>query len=325
MKAGQLINILVTAPFSEPFRLRLRNTAKKYGCNIRFGADSSDFADAEIIIGDITPNQSELCKNLRWLQITSAGADKYIYGDFLPKNVILTNVTGAFGDGISEYIIGTILAAFRGLFAYRRNQENRFWEDMHTERTLSGSRVLILGCGDIGSKTAVKLKNFGAETVGIRKNIRPAEGFDCIYDINSLDRELSLADIVIGCLPKTPLTYHLLDSRRISLMKSDGLIVNVGRGSLIDTEALTEALSGGHLYGAILDVFEQEPLPATSPLWTMYNVLITPHISGPSFGHSPHTEKLVTDICEENIGRYMNGKPLTNIVPPDLGYAYIEK
>ena len=195
---------------------------------------------------------------------------------------------------------------------------------MHTERTLSGSRVLILGCGDIGSKTAVKLKNFGAETVGIRKKIRPAEGFDCIYDINSLDRELSLADIVIGCLPKTPLTYHLLDSRRISLMKSDGLIVNVGRGSLIDTEALTEALSGGHLYGAILDVFEQEPLPATSPLWTMYNVLITPHISGPSFGHSPHTEKLITDICEENIGRYMNGNPDTTRGAYEKGRFYVD-
>ncbi|MBQ5333828.1 MAG: D-2-hydroxyacid dehydrogenase [Oscillospiraceae bacterium] len=316
------MNILVTAPFSETFRSSLRNEAEKYCCNIRFGTDSSDLSAADIIIGDITAKQAELCHNLRWLQITSAGADKYTYGSFLPENVILTNVTGAFGDGISEYIIGTILALFRGLFSYRQNQERCVWKDMKTERFISGSRALILGCGDIGSKTAVKLKSFGAQTVGIRKNIRPANGFDCIYDLKSLDSELPLADIVICCLPKTPLTDHLLDKRRIGLMKSCALIVNVGRGSLIDTAALTEALAEGHLSGAVLDVFEQEPLSAASPLWAMNNVLITPHISGPSFGHSPHTEKLITDICKENISRYMNGKPLINMIPPDHGYAY---
>ena len=117
----------------------------------------------------------------------------------------------------------------------------------------------------------------------------------------------------------------MLDKRRIALMKSDALLVNVGRGSLIDTDALTEALSGGHLFGAILDVFEQEPLPPDSPLWTMKNVLITPHISGPSFGHSPHTEKLIADICEENIRRFMNGEPLTNTVLPETGYASARK
>ena len=316
------MNILVTAPFSEPFRLRLRTAAEKYSCNICFGIDSSRLASADIIIGDVTAEQAELCSNLKWLQITSSGADKYTYGKHIPENVIITNVTGSFGDGISEYIIGTILAAFRGLFTYRKNQENCVWEDIHTERLIYGSRALILGCGDIGSKTAVKLRSFGAETVGIRKNIRPADGFDSICGMDMLDRELPLADIVIGCLPKTPLTYHLLDKRRIALMKSDALLVNVGRGTLIDTDALTEALSGGHLFGAILDVFEQEPLLPDSPLWTMNNVLITPHISGPSFGHSPHTEKLITDICEENIGRYMNGEPLINTVPSDLGYAY---
>ncbi|MGN0642737.1 MAG: D-2-hydroxyacid dehydrogenase [Huintestinicola sp.] len=315
------MNILVTAPFSEPFRRKLITSAGITGCNISFGTESSELAAADIIIGDITEKQAELCKNLRWLQLTSAGADKYTYGNFLSENVVITNVTGAFGDGISEYIIGTILTMFRGLFIYRKNQGNCVWEDIHTERLIYGSRALILGCGDIGSKTAMKLKSFGAEVVGIRRNIRPAEGFDRIFDINSLDHELACADIVIGCLPKTKLTYHLLDKRRIRLMKSDALIVNVGRGSLIDTDALTEALSEGHLSGAILDVFEQEPLSHNSPLWTMNNVFITPHISGPSFGHSPHTEKIICDICEENIRRYVNNEQLINIVPPELGYA----
>ncbi|MGN0693007.1 MAG: D-2-hydroxyacid dehydrogenase [Oscillospiraceae bacterium] len=316
------MNILVTAPFSEPFRIRLGNTAKKYGCNISFKTDIDALSSAHIIIGDITEKQAELCRELKWLQLTCAGADKYTYGGFLPENVILTNVTGAFGNGISEYIIGAVLAAFRGFFSYRKNQERCIWEDIHIERQLCGSRVLILGCGDIGSKTALKLKCFGAETVGIRKNVRSAEGFDYVYDEAHLDRELSIADVVIGCLPKTPLTEHLLDKRRIGLMKNDALIVNVGRGSLIDMDALAEALSEGHLYGAILDVFEQEPLPNDSPLWKMNNVFITPHISGPSFGHSPRTEKLIYDICAENIRRFINGEQLINTVPSELGYAY---
>lgn len=316
------MNILVTAPFSETSRIRLKNTAEKYNCNISFGTDNDALEEADIIIGNITENQAKLCKKLLWLQLTSAGADKYTYSDFLPENVVLTNATGAFGDVISEYIIGAVLASYRGFFSYRKNQEKRLWEDNRTEKLVSGSRVLILGCGNVGSKTAVKLKSFGAETVGIRKNICPAEGFDYIYDLSSLDRELPLADIVIGCLPKTPLTYHLLDKRRIWLMRSDALIVNVGRGALIDTNALTEALSKGHLFGAILDVFEQEPLQDDSPLWTMNNVFITPHISGPSFGHSPYTEKLISEICEENIRRYMNDEPLINTVPAELGYAY---
>lgn len=316
------MKILVTAPFSEPFRIRLKNAAEKYGCDISFGNDISDFSDADIIIGDVTGEQAKHCKSLKWLQITSSGADKYTYGKHILDSVAVTNVTGAFGDGISEYIIGTILAAFRGLFTYRRNQERSVWEDIHSERLIYGSRVLILGCGDIGSKTAVKLKSFGAETIGIRRNIRPADGFDSIFGMDALDRELALADIIIGCLPRTPLTDHLLDKRRLALMKSDALIVNVGRGSLIDTLALTEALTNGHLFGAILDVFEQEPLPSDSPLWKIDNVLITPHISGPSFGHSPHTEKIIADICEENLRRFVNGEPLTNAVPPELGYAF---
>lgn len=139
-----------------------------------------------------------------------------------------------------------------------------------------------------------------------------------------LDELLPRADLVVCCLPHTAGTVKMLSAERIGIMKPGTILVNVGRGSLLDEDALAAALSSGLLYGAVLDVFENEPLPESSPLWDMENLLITPHISGPSFGYYPEVERIIAEICAENVARFLAGKPLRNVIDRTKGYAVKE-
>lgn len=301
------MKILINAPFSPENKGLLLAAAKSF-------AETDNIESADIIIGDIPREYYGRLGNLKWLQLTSAGADKIVYGGAVSKETLLTNASGAFGEIIAEYVIGGIFCLYRDLFSYRKNQSEKIWRDTKQERMIFGSRVLILGCGNIGKCVSERLRAFGAVTVGVRKSREKYSSFDETYSVEMLEKLLPLADIIICALPKTPNTEHLLNRERLSLVKKDALVVNVGRGSVIDTNALCEKLKSGELFGAVLDVFEQEPLEESSPLWEMENVLITPHISGVSFGHSARTERLIAEICAENLRRYIAGEPLKNIV-----------
>ncbi len=305
------MKLFINAPFSSENRKAIIAAAD--GCEV-----AENPADADIIIGELPETYNP--ERLKFLQLCVAGAEKYC-SENAASSFIIANATGAFGEVISEYILGAVLAVYRGFFTLRDNQRLHLWNDREQERLIFGERALILGCGDIGRNTAVKLKAFGANVAGIRRIPRPTSGFDEVYGIESLDEQLKTADIVICCLPKTPRTDKLLDGGRISLMKRNALVVNVGRGSLIDTSALYSALKKGDIYGAVLDVFEEEPLPENSPLWDLPNLLITPHISGKSFGHSPDTERRIAEICANNLRRFIAGEPLRNVIDKKEGYA----
>lgn len=305
------MRLLINAPFSEENRKKILAAG-----NSPDETDNIELAD--VIIGDIPKEYYGRLGNLKWLQLTSAGADKIIYGRAISDKTLLTNASGAFGEVISEYVVGGILCLFRDFFAYRENQSERRWRDTEKERMIYGSRVLILGCGNIGRCVSTRLRAFGTATVGVRRNREKCAEFDETYPVELLDELLPLADIIICALPRTPSTERLLSRERLALVKSDALIVNVGRGSVIDTDAMCEKLQSGGLYGAVLDVFESEPLDEGSPLWGMENVLITPHISGNSFGHSARTEELIAEICAENLRRFVSGEPLKNIVEREL-------
>ncbi len=305
------LKLFINAPFLRENRNMIITAAD--GCEV-----TENSADADIIIGELPEKYSP--ERLKFLQLCVAGAEKYCLEN-AEYGFIMANATGAFGAVISEYILGAVLAVYRGFFTLKDNQRRHLWNDREQERMIFGERTLILGCGDIGQNTAIRLKAFGADVAGIRRTPRPVKGFDEVYGIEALDEQLRTADIVICCLPKTPHTNGLLDSGRISLMKQNALVVNVGRGSLIDTAALYSALKNGGIYGAVLDVFEEEPLPENSPLWDLPNLLITPHISGKSFGHSPDTERRIAEICADNLRRFIDGKPLRNVVDKNEGYA----
>lgn len=280
--------------------------------------------DANIIIGQPSAEELREASCLEWLQLGIAGADRYVNNPDFPKQVQLTNVTGAFGLSISEYLLTMVLSLYKKMPSYQEQQKAGIWKDKGKERTLFGKTVLIVGTGDIGNSFAKLLSVFGTKTIGVRRT----EGeclpyYNEVYTTTDLDRLLPEADVVALCLPSTKETKGLFDKERLLRMKEDVVLLNVGRGDTVVLSDLTEVLAEGHLDGAGLDVFEMEPLPSDHPLWKMNNVIITPHISGGSFNHLDETYDQIIEICMDNLRRYEAGESLKNKI--DFATGYCEK
>lgn len=278
-------------------------------------ADVAAFAQAEVAFGAVQRALLPQGKALRWLQFPSVGVDYYRDFDWstLAGRVTCTNLRGVFNEAVAQTVLGGILALYRGIDTLARAQEKRAWCKMEVRpraRVLRGERVLMLGGGELASRVRAALAPFGctfqtfARTGG---DVRTPE---------ELDAALAEADIVCGALPDTPLTRNLLDLRRLKLLKPTAVLVNVGRGTLIDEAALAEVLRAGGFAGAVIDVTHQEPLPPESPLWTSPNILLTQHTSA----GSSH-EILDTIACfGENLARYRAGEPVKNVVEWGRGY-----
>lgn len=275
---------------------------------------------AHIVIGEPSIADIRANKNLEWVQMTWAGTDKYTIkqedgASGFPKDVLLTNMSGAFGVIMSEYAIGAILAMYRKFPTYWKQQQNGIWLDAGAEESLYGKTALLLGTGDIGSNLAVRLKVFGVKNIGVRRNTAYVpSGFDEMYGFERLDELLPLADIVACSLPNKPLTRGLITKERLLSMKKNAILLNMGRGTLLDLEDLCEVLAAGHLGGVILDVTAPEPLPMEHALWKYDRVMLTPHIAGPSIGHCPATQEKIVNICCENLKRYFTDEPLLHII-----------
>lgn len=282
---------------------------------------SGDCANIEIVLGEPEHSTIRSMKNLRWIQMTWAGANKYTSAQDFPENIILTSASGAYGYVISEYIIAGILALYKNLFSYRAQMQRGGWKLIESDDTLEGKRVLILGTGNIGQETAKRLRCFGTYTVGIcRTPGNEHLDFDEIYTIDSMDLQLRSADVVIIALPGTAETAGMFDAERIKKMKENAILVNVGRGFVVNTDALTNALRQGLLGGAVLDVMDPEPLPEKHPLRHMENVILTPHISGIGWGENKFTRKRILDIFCENLKRDRNNERKRNIIDFSKGY-----
>lgn len=259
--------------------------------------------------------------NLRWIQMTWAGANKYTSAPYFPENVKLTSASGAFGGVISEHILAGILALYKNLRAYEHQLKQGLWEPILGDDTLEGKRALILGTGDIGSHTAKKLQAFGATTVGICRTKRETPRyFDECYTTCALDAELPKADLVIIALPGTTETRGLMSRERIEKLNRGAILVNVGRGFVVDTDALTDALVNGKLRGAVLDVTDPEPLPANHPLRQLENVILTPHVSGISWGENDLTRHKIIRIFADNLQKDAQNEPLAHQIDLARGY-----
>ena len=317
-----MIKLLITVPCKADIKESLTNEfSDRY--EIVFAEGNPDLIArelkaAEVIIGEPNPQLLHTAQNLKWMQITWAGADRYT-GNF-PPNVTLTNASGAFGRIISEYTMGMILAQYKQLPQYYVNQKKKVWADLGAEKSLLNKRVIILGTGNVGSNIAQKLHAFGTYNIGINRKGNPGEHFNEIHTLDTLDTYLPTADIVIGALPRTPGTIGLFDERRMRLIPKDALLVNVGRGTMIVTKDLEKLLEEGHFSGVVLDVMDPEPLPESSSLWEYDRVLLTPHISGIGFDHEPATEAFIWDICRENLRLFAANIPLTHVVDVAAGY-----
>lgn len=282
---------------------------------------SNSLETIDIVMGEPDIETVEALPNLRWLQMTWAGANKYISSKFLFENICLTSASGSYGNVISEYIIAGMLCIFRNIFLYRTQMENGHWDKIEKEDTLEGKRVLVFGTGDIGKETAKKLKCFSSYVIGInRSGNKDIDCFDEIMTIDKLDEQLPMADIVIITMPGTKETAGMFDKNRFSKMKKNAMLVNIGRGFIVDTDALTSALQNNMLGSAVIDVTDPEPLPANHPLRKMNNVVLTPHISGLGWGTNNYTRKKILDIFCENLKRDINGEQLKNIIDFEKGY-----
>lgn len=276
-----------------------------------------DICDAEILIGNIPPHLLKHCFNLKYVQLVFAGSDGYT--DVVSENYVICNASGTFGVSIAEHLLMYTLMFFRNMPTYTINQQNHAYNRIDKNRLIYGSTFVICGCGDIGSEFAKRLKSLGAKTIGIkRRACSSLPYFDEVYTEDKLEDVLKEADVVALCLPKNSSTDLFLNKQRISLLKKDAIVLNVGRGNAIETSALIDALNNETIAGAGLDVFDQEPLCKEDPLYTCKNVIITPHVSG-TYANA-HTFDLFYALLEENLNNYRNGKTLKNGIDAISGY-----
>lgn len=271
---------------------------------------TEEIEEAEFIVGEPDLDELSKAKKLRWLQMTWAGADRYMNG--FPNHVTLTTASGAFGETIAEHSLAMLFALCRRLPEYARRND---WKDAGCEKQIFGATALIFGAGDIGSAIAKRLKALRVTTIGVCRDIKHERaGFDVRTNLENAAAFLPNADFVFCALPHSEQTQGYFTEENLRLMKDDAVLINVGRGSFIDTQALTKVLQKGHLFAVGLDVVNPEPLPPEHPLWQMKNVIITPHVAGVSMGHLKDTERRIWDICAENLENYLNDKPLRNVV-----------
>ncbi len=232
------------------------------------------------LVGNPAPSLIAV-SNLQWIQLHSAGADKYLVPGILPKGCVLRNAVGAYGRAVSEHMVSLTFSLVRKLPAYIRNQAVHEWKDEGSVTSVEGSTVLVLGLGDIGGSYAKKVKALGAYVIGVRASNKPKPDYlDEQYTMEHLPELLGRADIVASVLPSTPETQGMFHKETFALMKDGAYFINAGRGDACDLAALQEALDSGHLAGAGLDVTAPEPLHADHPLWDYKNVIITPHVAG---------------------------------------------
>lgn len=276
-------------------------------------------ARAEVLMNYGDKSQIAPAKNVRYIHTISAGIDGYIdevdrcHGSALP----VTNGAGVYSDAVGEHVIALLLAVVHGIVPSVRNMAEKQWPAIPMLGNVNGKAIAVLGTGDIGNNAARICAAMGARVLGFKLHAcEPFPPYSEIYTgEDGLDALLPQADAVLVCLPGSPFTKDMLDARRIGLMKAGSVLVNIGRGSIVNTEALMEALRSGRIAAAGLDVTDPEPLPPDHPLWDCPNVLITPHISGLGASKQKHAEWFA-----ENLRAYLEGRPQPGAVNREMKY-----
>jgi phosphoglycerate dehydrogenase-like enzyme len=268
--------------------------------------------DPLLPIGDL----ASAAPRLRWIHIIGAGIEPLLPLDWLPPGVRLTNNSGIHVDKLRESATMALLMLNARLPAIVTHQRDARWNPIFTSR-IAGKTVLIVGVGDMGAAVAGAAKALGLRVIGVRRGSRPHPDVDRMVTVSALDTVLPEADFIVLAVPLTPETTNLIDRRRIGLMKPEAGLLNIGRAGSLDHEVLVAALRSGALSGAILDVFDPEPLPGSSPLWHADNLILTQHVTSDDLDeYLPKTYELVFT----NAARLLRGEPLLNTVDPARGY-----
>ncbi|HEY7516501.1 MAG TPA: D-2-hydroxyacid dehydrogenase [Vicinamibacteria bacterium] len=259
-----------------------------------------------------------LAKGLRWVHSRSAGIEKLLFPALVESPIPLTNGKGVFSASLAEWAIGAVLYFAKDFRRLVRLQGARRWEEFAPEM-MEGRTLGIVGYGDIGRATATRARALGMKILALRR--RPEESrqdtlADEVLSASALPSLLERSDYVVVAMPLTPETHHLLGRKEIGHLRASAVLINLGRGAVIDEKELAQALGSGRLKGAALDVFEEEPLPAQSPLWGMENVLLSPHCADQTVTWLEDASRAFL----QNLERFRRGEPLRNVVDKRRGY-----
>ena len=317
------ITVVINA-LTDRHRRQIEATAARYGYTVAFYQSNREaiahLSDSEVVYG-FGKKLAEAATGAKWFCSSSAGMD--VYRDtaiYQREDVLLSNSSGAYGVTIAEHIVMVTLELLRRQMEYMRIVREKRWVRNLSIRSIKGSRITILGTGDLGRLAASRFRGFApARVTGVnRRGICDDPVFDVVCPQPEVDRLLPETDILIMCLPGTRETDRFMDARRLALLPSHAVLVNVGRGNAVDQRALADLLEADQLAGASLDVFEEEPIPRDDPIWTCKNLLITPHIAGNMT--LEYTVDYATDLFCEDLENYCNGLPLNRQVDCTLGY-----
>jgi phosphoglycerate dehydrogenase-like enzyme len=337
-----IINVLVLVDFNDAIMDRLKTISPRLKFTRKNVKSLSDIpADllesADIIYTNGILPAPESVPRVRWIQSHSAGIDNIIAQPLIAdSDVIITTTSGIHASTIAEHSLAMMLALARKIPQHLRYQQKAEWPAerhiMYIPRELHGSTLGIVGYGAIGRELARIARAFGMDILATKRNVmtptmkdkyfEPGTGdpegklVDRLYPPEATRSMMSLCDFVVITAPLTPGTKTLINADTLAAMKNTAFLVNIARGGVIDEEALIEALTNNTIAGAALDVFEVEPLPSSSPLWKLPNVIITPHIAGANERY----HDLAADVFAQNLERYLSKRDLLNVVDRKYGY-----
>ncbi len=277
--------------------------------------------DTEILLTygeDLSPEVLAKSQNLRWIQVISAGLDKMPFEYLKTRpDILVTNARGMHGGPMAEFTIGAILLLARKSLEILENQKKHLWDRSVRVEEIAGAVLGIVGAGSIGQTIARKAKVFDMKVLGLNTDGRPVEGIDVMYARSGLHDLLRESDYVVVVTPLTPATRDMFGEAEFRAMKPSAYFINIGRGELVQEDALLKALHEKWIRGALLDVFRQEPLPADSPLWDAPNCVVVPHLSG----RSPKYIERAMEIFRHNLNVYLKKQGhFINVVDVHKGY-----
>ncbi len=340
MSPNGKVPVLCTRHFTEAQLARLRAVSPRLVVEQRSVSSRAELGhvlgpEVEVLFSSFAPESLAGLPRLRWYQARSAGVNALMNTPLWTSDVAITTTSGLGAVPIAEMVLGLMIALardFRGLLA---GQQNRQWPKVNFERfpgyAFRGRTLLIVGYGSVGRQLARITRPLGLRIIAVKRDptVRRDEGYrfpetgdpegtlpERILGPAQLAEALPLADFVVIAAAATPANHHLIGETQLRLLRPDAFLINVARGDIVEETALVRALREKWIAGAGLDVFEKEPLPADSPFWQFENVILSPHIAG----FTPDYDDRVVDIFTENLHRYLEGRPLLNLVDRHLGY-----
>ena len=317
--------ILVVLPLEEPQRLELESKAPDalFVYKDQKTVSEAEVKSANIILGNVPLSHLQDVPNLRWLQLDSAGSDLYAaLPVFQSGQAVLSNASGSYGVLIAEYMVGAAVLLNVGFHKYRDQQKACIWQNGDPAKTIDGSRTLVVGLGDIGTHFARNMHMLGSTVTGIRRTQGDIPSFvESVHTLKDLPDLLPKMDIIGVCLPQSKETTGVFDEKIFSFVKPGAFLINVGRGSAVKGDALLAALRSGKLGGAVIDVFEEEPLPVQNGLWQEPGLMLTPHIGGLSEQSAARAKIIALFI--RNLERWEKNEALESEVDLETGYRKI--